>query len=397
MFYPFRFLISMCALATAGSVVALSTDDVVKAMRSVPVYEATARFVVSMPQMSDDVVYAMTLRQQSQPSDTLLGVDYLVGWKSVSGTAAPIDGFSAYCAGGDHYRYNGHRMHEYHLSADPSAFVPEMGNAKGVHLSAQFVDFLPVVIANSIERMLADSSYYVAVNADTLVDGRMTDVVRGTLTLSGVTAQEVEYVLDNDTHMPLRVRQENSPGTISEQSVEVVYTPVEAEASAPLTEEVLMELYSDVFANLRRSNFRIQSMPGTRLPGFSLPTATSERYSRGVNDSFRAPTVVALLNAADAMTGPTVDAIRGAAEGSPVAMDILWVISDKDAEAAENAVGAIREGEHLLINGRTLMRDCGAADLPAIIVCDDEGVVRHVIVGFNNNLTSDVIQMVAVM
>lgn len=348
-----------------------------------------------MPQLSDDVVYAFTLAQTRQPSDTLLGVDYLVDWHSESGTPTPIEGFSAYCVGGDHYRYNGHRLQEYHLSADREAFFPTFAGAKGVHESAQFVNLLPYAIADELDRMLTDTAYIVTVYADTLVGGNRVDAVSAKLIHSGLVAQESEYLFDRTSHMPLRVRQENSPGSISEQSVQIIYSDTDFTSGKAITEQELIALYPDVFENLRQSNFRIQSLPGTRLPAFALPSATRERYSRGVGDPFRCTTIVAMLNASDAMTQPVIQSLRAAAEQAPVAVDILWVFADRDVDAVEQAVGAPREGEHVLINGKSLMRDCGAADLPAIVICGRDAVVKNVVVGFNQELTSDVIQMIA--
>lgn len=392
-----KLLICVAAAVTAAapSAWSFSPREAVDAMRSVDSYKANARFTVSMPQLSDDVVYAFTLAQSRQPADTLLGVDYLVEWHSVAGTPTPIEGFSAYCAGGDHYRYNGNRLQEYHMSADPEAFCPHLSGVKGVHATAQFVDLLPLSIAADIERMLADSAYRVKVYADTLVSGRRVNAIRTVLIHSGLVAQECEYLFDPVSHLPLRIRQENSPGSISEQSVMVDYADVDTTPAEALSEQALIERYPDVFANLRQSNFRIRSLPGTRLPGFALATPTRERYSRGVNDPFRCSTIVAMLNATDAMTASVIEALRAAAGQSPAAVDILWVFSDKDVDAVESVVGLPREGEHILINGRSLMRDCGAADLPAVVICDKNAFVKNVVVGFNQQLTSDVIQMIA--
>ena len=394
-----KLLICVAAAVTAAapSVWSFSPREAVDAMRSIPHYNTTARFTVSMPQLSDDVVYAFTLAQSRQPADTLLGIDYLVEWHSVSGTPTPIEGFSAYCTGGDHYRYNGHRLQEYHMSTDPESFSPRLAGVKGVHASAQFVDLLPHSIAADIERMMADTACQVKVYADTLVGGRRVDAIRTELIHSGLVAQESEYLFDRDSHLPLRIRQENSPGSISEQSVMVDYDGADFAPTESLTEQVLIDRYPEVFANLRQNNFRIQSLPGTRLPGFALATPTRERYSRGVNDPFRSPTIVAMLNASDAMTAPVIEALRNVASQVPRAVDIIWVFADKDVDAVEAVVGAPREGEHVLINGRSLVRDCGAADLPAVVICDKDATVKNVVVGFNQQLTSDVIQMIALL
>lgn len=375
---------------------AVIPSDIVDSLRSAPAYSASARFTVSMPQLSDDVVYSLDIRQIPEPADTILGLGYLVDWHSVSGTPATIEGFSAYCPGGHHYRFNGHRLQEYHFAELPEAFISPLGPSKGVHLTAQYISLLPFAIADELERMIADTAYTVIFHPDTLIGGRRVCAVCSVLSVGGVTAQEAEYVFSPDTYMPLRVRLENSPGTISEQSVEISYIPRKVAAPVtPVTDQTLAEAYPEVFATMRQSNFRFSSLPGTRLPAFALPTSTRERYSRGLNDSFRAPTIVVMLSAADAMSGPMVSAVRQAVDSSPAPADVIWVVAEKDTDAAESTVGLPREGEHLLINGRSLMRDCAAADLPALLLCDTAGVIRYATVGFNNQLASDVIQMLA--
>lgn len=392
-FLCFTALLSSCGISTH----AFTARDAADALHNTAAYHAVACFTVSMPQLNDDVVYSLNLNQIPNLADTLLGLDYLVSWHSTSGTPTPIEGFSAYCGTGDHFRYNGHRLQEYHMAADTAPFQPNLNGIKGVQCTAQFVDLLPFSIADEIDRMLADSAYTITTHTDTLVDGRRVDVLSAVLMHNGVVAKESEYIFERDTRRPLRIRHENSPGSISEQSVEIIYTESDTPGIDTLTEAALIDLYPDVFANLRQNNFRIQSLPGTRLPGFALVTPTRERYSRGVNDPFRAPTAVAFLNASDAMTAQVIDALRSAAAGSPVPFDILWVFTDKEIDAVEAATGQPREGEHILMSGRGLMRDCGAADLPAVVLCDADAVVRNVIVGFNNDMASDVIQMISLL
>ena len=44
-----------------------------------------------------------------------------------------------------------------------------------------------------------------------------------------------------------------------------------------------------------------------------------------------------------------------------------------------------------------LIRDCGAASLPTVILVGTDGIVKDVIIGYNNDLASDVIQKMAVV
>ena len=70
---------------------------------------------------------------------------------------------------------------------------------------------------------------------------------------------------------------------------------------------------------------------------------------------------------------------------------------DKHVDAIEEVVPEIRPGEHLLMGARPLARDCGVGDLPVVILTDASGTVKNVILGYNNDLASDVIQKMALM
>ncbi len=101
-----------------------------------------------MPQLSDDVVYEVALRQIPAPDDKLLPCSYVIDWQ-LTGRDEPSRGFSAYFSG-NHYRYSSRRLQEYHYEADSMAFRPrEIGGLKGdgVQRTAQFASccrhFLP--------------------------------------------------------------------------------------------------------------------------------------------------------------------------------------------------------------------------------------------------------------
>ena len=96
------------------------------------------------------------------------------------------------------------------------------------------------------------------------------------------------------------------PGTVSEQTVDADYltATVGDPAGCPaLTEEQLIATYPDVFANYRRSNFRVESLPGNPMPEFALPTLIGERYSRLATDRFASPTLIVVLDPEGASPG----------------------------------------------------------------------------------------------
>ena len=382
-----------------------SLQSLCQHLTELPCYRSEATFTVSMPQLADDVVYDLTLTQQASPADTLMPVAYLIDWTMPSVGAK---GFSAYFTG-HHYRFGGERLQEYHTDGDPAPFASvtralnPTGNAErrtnpGVHRSAQFVNLLPEEIASSISMMSGDPAYTLTLHPDTTVNGCKVAVIDAVMTIRGTVAQEAEYTFDPATRLPLRIVLENNPGSLSEQTVTVSYSGSTVSDSCPaITEEALMQLYPDVFATMRQSNFRIENLAGQQLPGFALLTSTGERYSRRTSDPFRAPTVIAILEANAGFTPEVIAALRYAIDRLPYPADLIMAFTDNNVDIVEPVVGNIRPGEHLLMSAAALQRDCGAASLPAVIIADRSGLVTNVILGFNNDLAEDVIQKMALI
>lgn len=377
---------------------AITLHSIAHALEKAGCYEAKARFSVTMPQLNDDVVYDLTLSQQPSPADTLLPCSYLIDWAMTSREPA-VKGFSAYFAG-NHYRYSGERLQEYHMTADPFPFTTRNrdGRMTGVHRSAQFANLLPATIAEELREMDSNPTYSISLHPDTVIAGEHCIGLEATMRINGVTAMEATYSFDRSTMMPQSIVFENNPGSISEQTVSVNYSDTRLTSGCkPLDEETLMKNYANVFENFRESNFRIENLPGNRLPGFALPTTTGERYMRRTADGFAVPTIVALLDASHSFTPDMVKALRNATDALPYNADLIMAFVDKHIDVIEETVPQIRPGEHLLMGAGPLARDCGVADMPVVILCDAAGIVRNIILGYNNGLTSDVIQKMALI
>lgn len=393
---------SLISLALSVSVIAtarnnISVSSISGALDDIENYSAKARFTVSMPQLAEDVVYDVNLSQKVSPADPLGCDSYLIDWH-LSSHDNGMSGFSAYFDG-NHYRHSGERLQEYHLQWDSIPFMPELisSKAQGVHRTAQFYNMLPQSIAAELKKMSADTSYTVVLHPDTLISGRHVTAINARMIQDGVTAMEAEYVFDPATCLPLRIHLENNPGSISEQTVYMDYLSTDTHGIDSINEPWLIDRYPDVFARLRESNFSIENLPGQRLPAFALPTTTGERYSRRSSDGFRAPTIVALLESSGGFTPEVIASLRTAVDRMPFDTDVIFAFTDNVADRVESAVDRPRPGEHILMSARPLVRDCGAASLPTIILVSEDGTVRNVILGFNNDLSSDVIQKMALM
>lgn len=389
-------IILLCSLLNMAIIHAITIQDITSTLESHNGLSTTAQFTVSMPQLSDDVVYQVRLDQRANQADTLLGCDYIIDWKLVEG-GADMSGFNAYFSG-NHYRHNGQRLQEYHYATDCVSFRPSLigSSAGGVHRTAQFVNLLPTSIAAKINEIAAGEGWQYSLRPDTLVSGVKRVGLKCVQRIDGVVSSECEYIFSRETLLPVRISIENNPGSISEQSISVVYGDwcVTAQCKE-LSEEELMQTYPTVFELYRQSSFRIDNLPGTQLPGFALPTTTGERYQRMSGERFNSPTLMAILDCSQQFTPGLIAAVREAVEMTMQPVDVIWVFVDNNIDRIEPLIGQIRVGEHALINGRSLARDCGAAQLPALIGVGRDGKVGFVKVGFNKDMVSDVIQHIS--
>jgi hypothetical protein len=216
------------------------------------------------------------------------------------------------------------------------------------------------------------------------------------MSVDGVVYKEFLYAFDYKNNLPVFIENENNPGGLAEQTITATYSyPSEKPECLSLNEEKLRDKYPEIFEKFRESNYAIENMAGQRLPGFSLPTSTEGRYTRHLGDPFRCPTLVVLLDPKSQFATPTVKAVRNAVDNLPFNMDVIWAFVSNNTDDVESIIDHEREGEHILISAKSLARDCGAGAFPVTIITNADGTVADVIVGYNNDLTSNVIQKAA--
>ncbi len=388
-----RLLMVLAALGPLG-ISAQGIADVVAALEKTGCYEANASFNVSLPQSDKDVVYEVSLASAPASGDKLSPCSYLTEWglETPSGT---VKGFSAYFDG-HHYRYRNERLQEYHMEWDSIPFMSR-GNSVGVQGNAQFTDLYPCYIAKELAGMESDDRYMLDIKPDVTFDGKKAVEITAVMKVNDVTAMEKRFIFDASTMMPMRIDTESNPGQITEQSMLVSYH-YPAEMHCPeLSEESLMVLYPEVFEKYRENNFRIENLAGTQFPTFSLPTTTGERYTYHRGDSFAAPTVIAILDPSAGFNAELVEGVRGAVDRLPSQADVIWVFNSTNIDAIESVIPSIRPGEHLLMNGKSLVRDCGVASMPVVIMTDTAGKVKNVVIGFNKELGNIVLQTMALV
>ena len=244
--------------------------DIIKALRTAQSYTARATFTVTLPSRDDDVTYRLSLAGTPSPADTLSPCSYLLQWE-LDTPSGPSRGWSSYF-NGNLYAYRDHRIREYHTSWDPSPFASAKGSrTTGVQRTTQFVSLLPHYLADELTAMSADTLHTICPPQPASCDG--TDAIRidTRMTVNSETVQEKSYWFDSATLLPLRIDTESNPGSITEQSISVRYTPTATPAEVPQTEETLISLFPEHFEKYRESNFSIENLRGTPLPHIRPP------------------------------------------------------------------------------------------------------------------------------
>ena len=385
----------MIACTAASSAKEITLNDIAAHLSQDSGYKSSLRYEVLLPTSEFPVVY--NIRMASDPAsvgDTLGVAEYLIEW-SLEKDGNRSEGFSAYFPV-HHYRYRDQRLQEYHAEWDIIPFSPGGRTTAGVQNQAQFCDLLPQFIGRTFKSMLTDSTYNYTVHPDTVISHEHVTAIDGVRSFRGIDALEFLYVLDKDSLRPIRSEFISNPGQISEQLITAAYDDGKAgDIGVVRSEETLMTLYPEIFEKFRESTFRLENMPGRRLPAFSAPTTTGERYTREKGSKFAVPTVIAILDAEVGTAAETVRLLREGIDALPMHADLIMAYVNNKVETIENVSGRIRPGEHLLMNARGLARDCGVSSTPVILICDRDATVKDLMIGFNNDISDFVIQKTA--
>ena len=378
------------------SIAAQGIDDIIKSLKNVECYESTVKYQVLMS-LQADVSYTVKLNSMNAPGDSLAPCDYLINW-SLATPDGESTGFSAYYDG-NAYNFRGDRLMEYHYEWDSIPFRPRGRSAAalpGVQRSAQFTTLLPQFIAEELMTIVTSPEYTYSFHADTVVADRRCNAIEAVMTMGGEVYKEITYAFDPVTSMPLYSEIENNPGALAEQTLISDYSYAADKAPcAEISEEGLREMYPDIFEKYRESNYAIENLPQQRLPAFSLPTTTGERYSRLLGDKFRTPTLIVIIDPASTFARATVNDIRKSIEALPYNADVIWAFVSTNTDIIDEIIPQPLMGEHILMNAKSLARDCGVSSYPVSIIVGTDGVVDDVILGYNNELTSVVIQKMA--
>lgn len=353
---------------------------------------ANAHFEVLLPQSQDPVTYEIILQGQAaaQP-DTLAPCDYLISWVTDS-HGNEIKGFSAYFDG-HHYRLRNNKLQEYHYAEAPEPFSDmRRGVRGGVQQSAQFAEYLPQFLADKFRQMTVDTSYRYAFHPDTLVRGKHRIVVDGTKITSGYESAIYEYVFDKDTGMPVSVSLVNSPGSISEQLIDVTYGPTQAEP-VQLTEAGLIAQWPEEFELYRQSSFRSENLVGKPLPSYTCAYLDGKgRAEHMAGQPLPRPMAIVVIDPQVSSSAATISAMRQAVDAIPTNIDLAWAFSDNNADEALALIGELLPGEQAWLSARSLVRNSGITLFPTVMLINSDSTVADVIPGYNKELSEIVIQ-----
>lgn len=372
-------------------------SEIIEQLKNTQCYTAEVNYHILMS-LQPDVDYSIKLESMASSADSLSPCNYVIDW-TMATPSGEQHGFSAYHAGNLYY-FHGERLLEYHYDWDSIPFFPSApkGTLPGIQKRVQFCSLLPQFLAEQLEEISSDPDKYdYSFHPDTIVNGNRCAAMEGVMRINDEVCKEYLYAFDPKTSMPIYSEIENNPGALVEQTIITEYSgTVTGNDCTPISDAELMKRYPLVFEKFRESNYAIENMHGQKLPGFSLQTTTGERYSRRSGDPFRTLTLVVLIDPKSGFASQTVNEIRKAIDMMPVNADVIWAFTSNNVDEIEEIIPAILPGEHLLMSAKSLARDCGVSAYPVTIITKDNGVVADVVIGFNNDMSSIVIQKAAV-
>lgn len=366
-------LLALLTAAASFSVVAGNYDDITERLRAPRYLEGEVTYEVYLPTSADPVVYTIRLMTHNNP-DSLSPSDYLISWE-LPRNGKVSSGFSSY-NDGDHFRFRDTRLQEYHFAEDP---LPFTGTGGGVQRNAQFVDLLPAFIAETLDRFDTDSTY---------VAKRKGNVVSAVRRVKGYDSAEYQYTFNDSTSLPEQLEIVYNPAAISEQTVTATYRWFNDATPKPaFTEDALMEEFKEAFTRFRQSNFRAENLKGSNLPTFSYNNTDGRRitHTRGESD-LSGPLIMAFVDNKVAGTPDFIRGILDVAKNSAVSVEPVFIFNEgvvPDDFSGNSANGA-----------PGLIRKCGVANFPTVMLVKSDGTVAEVFIGTSPDLDTNLSQAI---
>lgn len=386
-------LIIFVSVAMITGIHSKDINDIIGNLERLSASTAVMEYSVTLPMSDDEIKYDVRVKSIQDPSDSLCGYKYYIEYSN----AKRDRGFMSYFDG-SYYRYENEKLREYHWEWDSIPMMTRYLNGRkmhGVQKSGLFQPLVPNEIGFTLSALMKDKGNKIRFTADTVFKGVKSDVITVYEMMKGEVARKSMYAFDSATGAPAYITHDNNPGALGEQFVTVQYKDFKSVYPGDINEAELMTDYPAVFEKFRVLNFKIENLPGRKLPEFSLPTTTGERYTW--EGGFKAPTIIVFLKSKAGVTPETINQIRRAAGESPMTADIIWVF----AENNHDDIGAVMPenllGEYILMSGNRFAGDCGVTGFPTLLFVDTDGIVKDVQLGFNKDIKNIVIQKMALI
>lgn len=349
-------------------------------------YSAQVEFLITLPITEQDVKYNVKIYSIPALNDSILPIRYLIEATDTAYRKSIYAYFDGNC-----FNFSGGKFREYHWHEDSLPFRSTTfrgRNLAGIHKSGLFATLIPELLTEQIA-ISSDNPYNkVSLVTDTLVYGKKSNVLKIDEYINGIIAREMKFITNSDTKEPIHYEIITSPGTAGEQTIEATFTSIND--TAEINEPALIARYEDIFSTYRTSNFSASTLSGKKLPPFNLPSLTGERYAW--DSSSNSPTIATFLDSEDSLTQETIVAISQAIEALPFNVTALWLFTDKDTENIKHTTTSLHESSGILLNAKHLATQCGITSTPTILIIDSRGTIKDVIIGYGNNLESEVMQ-----
>lgn len=381
--------LSITLLALASILPALaqhSTDAAPGLLHTTEPYSAKATISITLPITQQEITYYANV-YSNHSNDRLLPVKYLIE----ATDSLDSQSFFAYF-NGNYYTYSGQKFREYHWAQDSVPFIDKSTPNRyspGVHKSGLFSFLIPALLSEQLNHLAQNADNIISHTSDTLVWGKRCSVIKAEERINGVTSREMEYISDFITRRPVRYRLISSPATTGEQSIEIVFSHNSNDTIA-IDEQALINRYADIFSAHRTNTFSASNLAGTRLPAFTLPSLSGERYIWETPQP--SPTALIFINSAEGTTAETIKAVNDAIDESPITITPLWIFTDKNPD--EHTISTLdgTPRSTIMFNAQRLATQLGIASTPAILTIDKNGTVKNTLLGYSPTLNQELIQ-----
>ncbi|MDE7427327.1 MAG: hypothetical protein K2M79_05970 [Muribaculaceae bacterium] len=251
--------------------------------------------------------------------------------------------------------YRNGSLRQLRLPEHQSALIPDSTGYGGVQYRGRYGAYIPEVLRRKA--------------AAEFPRGSIDTTVRTSESAGGTVVAEYSFRYRAGNPMPSRVRIQSHVGENMNIGTELYYTSLPKYDTINLSDSTLHQLLP--FLTGRSKDFI-----GWPMPGYSVPTPDHGRFSYNPAEVSDRGTVLVFMPAdgdcRDIMArGRSVAAENGNSQ-------IIWALDDNRPERARAVLSDIRSCERVVLRGESIFKAVGITMAPAILVVDEEGIIREI-------------------